>query len=113
MRENTICPKCKEPMEHFAKGEAHLWVCETCRLATGHGKELDALMHTPEDKYARMREVNRARQLAKTHCPYGHPYAGANLHVYKSGARRCRACQRARGLRKREEERLERKTKGL
>lgn len=33
------------------------------------------------------------QNAAKTHCPQGHPYSGANLGFVKStGARRCRAC---------------------
>jgi hypothetical protein len=36
------------------------------------------------------------RHRAKTHCPDGHPYSGANLVVKKSGARECRECRRAR-----------------
>ena len=32
---------------------------------------------------------------AKTHCPAGHAYAGANLHIRPDGRRRCRACDRA------------------
>ena len=35
-------------------------------------------------------------QLAKTHCPQGHPYAGENLITYPDGSRRaCRACVNA------------------
>lgn len=30
----------------------------------------------------------------RTHCPYGHPYSGDNLHIKPTGARRCRECQR-------------------
>jgi hypothetical protein len=29
-----------------------------------------------------------------THCPAGHPYAGANLYVRPSGSRSCRTCAR-------------------
>lgn len=29
---------------------------------------------------------------AKTHCPRGHEYAGANLYVHPTGRRLCRAC---------------------
>ena len=29
----------------------------------------------------------------KTHCPYGHAYAGDNLYVSPSGHRRCWTCQ--------------------
>lgn len=33
-----------------------------------------------------------AEQMARTHCPQGHPYTGDNLHVRSNGARQCRAC---------------------
>jgi hypothetical protein len=36
------------------------------------------------------------RQAAKTHCPEGHPYSGANLFLRRNGYRECRACMRAR-----------------
>ncbi len=40
-----------------------------------------------------MRGSNNA---IKTHCPQGHPYAGANLYVNPTTGRRfCRTCQRA------------------
>lgn len=32
----------------------------------------------------------------KTHCPQGHPYAGANLRHKPDGGRRCRECYRQR-----------------
>lgn len=44
------------------------------------------------------RENNRrsnswsGRNMAKTHCPYGHPYSGDNLILRPSGARGCRIC---------------------
>src|SRR3954469_2333783 len=34
-------------------------------------------------------EVHRARFLAKTHCPSGHPYSGDNLFFSNTGARKC------------------------
>jgi hypothetical protein len=37
-----------------------------------------------------------AHAAAKTHCPKGHPYAGANLYINGSGDRLCRACNRLR-----------------
>lgn len=37
-----------------------------------------------------------ARQTAKTHCPKGHAYAGANLYVAPDGTRDCIPCQRKR-----------------
>lgn len=39
-------------------------------------------------------KINAARQLAKTHCPQGHPYDGENLYVSPQGKRQCRACRR-------------------
>lgn len=42
-----------------------------------------------------------ALNLAKTHCPQGHPYAGTNLIVKKSGWRACRTCRIAADRRRR------------
>lgn len=40
--------------------------------------------------------VRRGGNSVKTHCPQGHPYAGANLYVNPTnGKRACRACDRA------------------
>lgn len=36
-----------------------------------------------------------ARQVLRTHCPHGHPYAGDNLYVWRRN-RYCRACIAAR-----------------
>lgn len=33
-----------------------------------------------------------AHQVAKTHCPQGHSYSGANLYRDPRGQRQCRAC---------------------
>lgn len=41
------------------------------------------------------RGVSGRWQKEKTHCPKGHPYAGANLMLRPSGSRRCRACENA------------------
>lgn len=41
------------------------------------------------------------RQLAKTHCPEGHPYDTANTYVTKEGFRHCRACNLAKQRRRR------------
>lgn len=35
-----------------------------------------------------------ARNLAKMHCPEGHPYDEENTYVDPKGARHCRTCQR-------------------
>jgi HNH endonuclease len=39
-----------------------------------------------------------AENLAKTHCPHGHPYRGGNLWVEKNGNRHCKECHRKREL---------------
>lgn len=39
-------------------------------------------------------ESMAAHHAKKTHCPAGHPYAGDNLHIDRSGSRICRACHR-------------------
>ncbi len=40
-----------------------------------------------------MRGVSFAALNArKTHCPQGHPYSGANLHIRPRGTRKCRMC---------------------
>jgi hypothetical protein len=40
-------------------------------------------------------KVAAAKQLAKTHCPQGHPYDGGNLYLGPDGRRGCRACRSA------------------
>lgn len=48
-----------------------------------------------------MRAVTQSRKaklsvrVVKTHCPQGHPYAGANLYYDHKGVKRCRTCRRA------------------
>lgn len=39
-------------------------------------------------------------QMARTHCPAGHPYQGNNL-ILRRGKRECRTCKRARDGRRR------------
>lgn len=39
-------------------------------------------------------ETTRKRQLAKKHCPKGHPYSGDNLYIAPDGSRHCRICRR-------------------
>lgn len=42
------------------------------------------------------RGLTGAHHKRKTHCPSGHAYDAENTYVTKNGARKCRACQRAR-----------------
>ena len=47
-------------------------------------------------------ESPAAKHAVKTHCPAGHPYAGANLYVNPTkGYRVCRECSRLRAVAKR------------
>lgn len=46
--------------------------------------------------------VNAARQRAKTHCKYGHPYNASNTYVDSHGWRYCRACDRETQRRRRQ-----------
>jgi hypothetical protein len=49
----------------------------------------------------------RAFNLAKTHCPAGHPYAGDNLYLKPtSGGRICRTCMKASRQRYQERQRV-------
>ena len=54
----------------------------------------------PEHLEAVTTQVNssRGKHAKATHCPQGHPYAGDNLILYRSGSRACRACARRTGL---------------
>lgn len=53
------------------------------------------------DHLANMKDARKkgrgpyAANLAKTHCPQGHPYSGKNLARTKEGWRQCRACTNA------------------
>ena len=55
---------------------------------------LEAVTHAENTHRGTAGRVSRDRQLAKTHCPYGHPYSGDNLYIAPDGGRRCKECQR-------------------
>lgn len=48
------------------------------------------LTHSEHARLSRMPQ----EKAAKTHCPAGHAYAGANLYLTPSGGRACRECNR-------------------
>jgi hypothetical protein len=48
-------------------------------------------------KRSNIGKIGAEFNLAKTHCPAGHPYEGENLSVRRDGRRECRICMRARG----------------
>jgi hypothetical protein len=50
-------------------------------------------LRTPRD-HAREEGGFVPANIARTHCPHGHPYAGDNLYVNPQGKRCCRECMR-------------------
>ena len=56
---------------------------------------LEAVTHQENMRRGDAGKLGRERQLAKTHCPQGHPYDQENTFINKSScARSCRACRR-------------------
>lgn len=51
-----------------------------------------------ENIFAPLSEAPPKVNLGKTHCPKGHEYSTENTRIRKSGARRCRTCERADGI---------------
>lgn len=51
---------------------------------------------TNADNIADRDRQRRQSNARKTHCKYGHPLAGANLFIEKTGYRECRVCRRRR-----------------
>ena len=89
--------------------KAHRWAYERFCCEVPAGLELDHLCRNkscvnPDHLEAVTHSVNIARSdspakgrafnLAKTHCPAGHPYSGDNLYVRPNGVRECRICKR-------------------
>jgi len=57
---------------------------------------LEAVTHRENIQRGDTGKARAAQQLAKTHCPRGHPYSGENLLTNRRGQRLCRACRRLR-----------------
>lgn len=73
-----------------------------CRQrACGEVAHLEAVTHAENVLRGLAGATGRAQQLAKTHCPKGHPYAGDNLYVCAAGKRHCRECRRGMKRRRR------------
>lgn len=56
-------------------------------------EHLEAVTHA--ENVRRSDHKSTSFNSKKTHCPQGHPYAGDNLVIEKSGCRKCKACRRA------------------
>ena len=89
---------------------AHRFAYEAVRGPVPTGLQLDHLCRNricvrPSHLEAVTQKVNlqrgigpalaSQRQLAKTHCPHGHPYTPENILRVHGNERRCRECQRA------------------
>ncbi|MET8278291.1 HNH endonuclease signature motif containing protein [Micromonospora sp. NPDC005174] len=69
--------------------------CRTCRLESSQrsqSRRAEQFRRSPEVPVDKRTPVGGN---GKTHCPSGHPYAGANLYVDTHGRRQCRTCRRA------------------
>jgi len=56
---------------------------------------LEPVTHSENIRRGLAPQAGRAFQLAKTHCPSGHPYDGDNLYIDPRGRRGCRSCRTA------------------
>lgn len=55
---------------------------------------------TPKQQVENRKPLSKGN-VAKTHCPAGHPYVGKNLRIMKRGGRQCRECDLIRTREKR------------
>ena len=55
---------------------------------------LEAVTHQENCVRGEGGESSGRLQLAKTHCPHGHPYTFANTYIQPNGHRACRICIR-------------------
>lgn len=87
---------------YFRRWAAYRWAYEYAKGAIPAGYEIDHLCRNPacvnpEHLEAVTHRTNMRRaphiaeQLARTHCPAGHPYTEANTYSY-GGRRWCRVC---------------------
>ena len=86
---------------------AHRWAWERVNGPVPDGRELDHICRNracvrPSHMQAVTHLENMRRSPIKypTHCKYGHPLSGDNLHVSKRGHRVCRACDNRRSKQK-------------
>jgi hypothetical protein len=55
---------------------------------------MEAVSHRENVQRGKLGATSRARALAVSHCPKGHPYNAANTYTDPGGGRRCRECHR-------------------
>lgn len=71
---------------------------EPDHLCRNHGcvnpDHLEVVTRLENVRRGEVRNSNRRRGEAISHCPKGHPYDKANTYIRKDGSRQCRACRR-------------------
>jgi 5-methylcytosine-specific restriction endonuclease McrA len=86
---------------------AGIVTCRACKKIRAEQKRAELATDPARLELVRASERERLRKYrpiptginanaAKTHCPYGHPYAGDNLYVSPAGVRQCKACRKVR-----------------
>lgn len=90
----------------IADGLHVLHSCDTPACCNPEHLFLGTHMDNMADMAAKLRARGGDFQAAKTSCPQGHPYQGANLYVVpKTGKRHCRTCSKARDAKRRQQQR--------
>lgn len=69
--------------------------CRTCRREAARQSQARRAERFRRLPVVPVKERRPVGGSGKTHCPSGHPYAGANLYVDTQGRRQCRTCRRA------------------
>jgi hypothetical protein len=65
-----------------------------CRVpACVNPDHLEPVTHAENVRRGEAGKKTGAKNRAKTHCPYGHPYDATNTYVSKGGRRHCRTCR--------------------
>ena len=82
--ENGSVPKGQE-LDHLCRN-----------LTCVNPEHIEAVTHLENIRRGVGGEAARQRQLAKTHCPQGHPYDEENTYHRPDGGRDCNICQRER-----------------
>ncbi len=70
-------------------------------------KHMEPVTHIENCRRGNSAQVSRVKQLAKIHCPRGHPYDKQNTHIAPNGQRKCKICANITALKSKRKKRLE------